>query len=167
MKHHQGYLLKELLVQANNAEEFEVMMNMGGLFMGADDGCRLLLSCRVPVGVFLNDFVNLRSSALKLAIPCRATSRVGTVGTCAPKHSPGHHRYGQKLVPSELNSILVHGHSHTCRIARSSSGTVDSHRIGLCLRACTCCQRHCGHRACATTRDREWVWTKRYLRLWR
>jgi len=39
MKHHQGYLLKELLVQANNAEEFEVMMNMGGLFMSADDGC--------------------------------------------------------------------------------------------------------------------------------
>ena len=67
MKHHQGYLLKELLVQANNAEEFEVIMNMGGLVMGADDGCWLLLSCRVPVGVFLNDFVNLHGGDCNVA----------------------------------------------------------------------------------------------------
>jgi hypothetical protein len=38
MEHHQGYLLKELIVQATNSEEVEVMLNMGGLFMGTDDG---------------------------------------------------------------------------------------------------------------------------------
>ena len=86
MKHHQGYLLKELLVQANNAEEFEVMMNMGGLFMGADDGCWLLLSCRVPVGVFLNDFVNLHGgdcSMLPAAYPtpCKTSGCSPTTGT--------------------------------------------------------------------------------------
>ena len=29
MEHHQGYLLKELMVQATNAEEVQIMMNMG------------------------------------------------------------------------------------------------------------------------------------------
>jgi len=38
MEHHQGYLLKELMVQATNAEEVQIMMNMGGLFLGGGDG---------------------------------------------------------------------------------------------------------------------------------
>lgn len=38
MENHQGYLLKEVLVQATNAAEIDVMINMGGFFQGSDDG---------------------------------------------------------------------------------------------------------------------------------